>query len=73
MFARQKMVQRAGQTWRTFETPFFRNVDWASLQIVSETVMVDKNNIYQVQDSMLQIIPIKDLGLDVIVIPLSIR
>ena len=65
--------QRGKQQWLKFEKPLFRDVDWESLQIVSERVMVDKNNIYQTESSVLEIIPIKDLGLDVIVVPLMDR
>ena len=72
-FAHGKSEQRGEQTWRTFENPLFRDVDWESLQVVSETIMVDKNTIYQVEGSVLQIIPIKDLNLDVKVIPLMDR
>ena len=61
--------RRKGIEWRKFRDPLFRDVDWESLQIVSENVMVDKNNIYQVENSVLEIIPIKDLGLNVIVVP----
>jgi len=62
--------QKEGQEWLKFEKPLFRDVDWGSLQVVNEKEMVDKNNIYQVESSLLQIIPIKDLGLNVKVIPL---
>ena len=49
----------------------FRDVDWESLQVVTDMVMVDKNNIYQVnRDVGMLITPIKKLGLDVKVIPL---
>ena len=60
--------KRGKQEWRKFER-LFRDVDWESLQVVSEKMMVDKNNIYQVVQSTFEIIPIKDLGLDVKVIP----
>ena len=60
--------KRGKQEWRKFEK-LFRDVDWESLQVVSEKMMVDKNNIYQVVQSTFEIIPIKDLGLDVKVIP----
>lgn len=62
-------IQKGKQEWLQFNN-IFRDVDWESLQIVSENVMVDKNNIYQTNSSLLEIIPIKDLGLDVKVIPL---
>ena len=65
-----KTEQKGEQTWYKFEEPLFRDVDWESLQIVSEKIMVDKNNIYQSESSLLQVTPIKDLGLDVKVIPL---
>ena len=65
---RMTIEKRGKQEWRKFEN-LFRDVDWESLQVVSENVMVDKDNIYQVNSSLLEIIPIKDLGLDVRVIP----
>lgn len=51
-----------------FAVPPFSDVDWQSLQIISEKIMVDKNNIYQVENSVMQVIPIKSLGIDVKVI-----
>ena len=63
--------QRGKQTWYIFEKPLFRDVDWESLQIMTEKIMVDKNHIYQVKDGWLQVTPIKDLGLDVKIIPLE--
>jgi len=65
---RMTIEKRGKQEWRKFEK-LFRDVDWESLQVVNENVMVDKNNIYQVDQSILEIIPIKDLGLDVKIIP----
>lgn len=62
-------VQKNKQEWLKFEKPLFRDVDWESLQIVSKDVMVDKNNIYQVGSSILEVTPIKHLKLDVKVIP----
>ena len=69
-FGRMKVELKGTQEWYKFEEPLFRDVDWESLQIVNEKVMVDKNNIYQVEDGFLKITPIKDLGLEVKVIPL---
>ena len=65
---RMTVEQRGKQEWLKSEN-LFRDVDWESLQVVSEKMMVDKNNIYQVVQSTFEIIPIKDLGLDVKVIP----
>jgi hypothetical protein len=70
--SRMVVEQRGKQEWRRFEK-LFRDVDWESLQIVSEKVMIDKNNIYKTDNSFLEIIPIKELGLEVIVIPLMDR
>jgi len=70
---RMKIEQKGEQEWLKFEEPLFRDVDWESLQIVNENVMVDKNNIYQVEISLLKIIPVKDLGLDVKIIPIMDR
>ena len=67
--SKMNTVQKGEQTWYKFEEPLFRDVDWKSLQIVNEKVMVDKNNIYKVEDSFLQVTPIKDFGPEVIVIP----
>ena len=65
-----KTEQKGEQTWYKFEEPLFRDVDWESLQVVSEKVMVDKYNIYKVAGTVLQVTPIKEMGLDVIVVPL---
>lgn len=61
--------EREGVKWYKFKTPLFRDVDWESLQVVNKVTMVDKNNIYQVYDSLLKITPIKDLILNVIIVP----
>ena len=52
------------------DEPLFRDIDWESLQVVNEKTMVDKNNIYQIGwHDLLQVTPIKDLGIDVKIIP----
>ena len=43
-------------------------VDWESLQVVNNGILVDKNNIYKTDDAIIKVIPIKDLGLDVKII-----
>jgi hypothetical protein len=62
-----RVEQRDGKEWLIFEEQF-RDVDWESLQVVSENVMIDKNNIYQFNHRF-EIIPIKDLKINVTVIP----
>ena len=67
-FGRMKVELKGTQEWYKFEEPLYQDVDWKRLQIVNERVMVDKNNIYQVEDSFLKITPIEDLGLEVKVV-----
>ena len=62
---KMKIEERGKHKWRIF-TGLFRQVDWDSLHIVSEYIMMDKNNIYQVNNTILEVIPIKTLGLPVL-------
>ena len=64
----KETYEKSGQTWYKFKNTPFEDVDWESLQIVNRKILVDKNNIYKEEGSLMQIIPIKDLGLDVKVI-----
>lgn len=52
-------------------TALYDAVDWPSLQIINNTLMVDKNNIYQSDGGNLgKVIPIKELGIEVKVLKL---
>lgn len=52
--------------WSELEKlPYEKVVDWESLQVVRNSILVDKNNIYMEHNSEMKVIPIKDLGLDV--------
>jgi hypothetical protein len=66
--SKMKIEQRKNQKWYLFDQPLFRDVDWKSLQVLSEKLLIDKNNIYQVNNTMLEVIPIKSLVLDVKVV-----
>ena len=68
-FGKTQIEERGGQTWRKAAAPMFSDVDWESLQVVYPSLMIDKNNIYRIVNSNLQIVPIKDLGIEVIVVP----
>lgn len=70
--------RKNGDIWYKFKRSPFRGVDWESLHIVTRSIMVDKNNLYLIEDGRysrnnsvrdrLQVISIKDLGLDVKVV-----
>lgn len=58
--------KREESLWSELEKlPYRKVVDWESLQIIRNTMLVDKNNIYMECNSEMKVIPIKDLGLDV--------
>ncbi len=60
-----KTEEKDGHLWYSFAREPFRDVDWGTLQVVNEETLVDKNNIYLINSSILQIIPIKNLRLNV--------
>lgn len=64
-FSRLKSEEREGYRWYSFAEEPFAGVDWPSLQVVDEKTLIDKNNIYMESGSLLQIIPRKELGLEV--------
>lgn len=58
--------KREESLWSELEKlPYQKVVDWESLQVIRNSILVDKNNIYMEHNSEMKVIPIKDLGLDV--------
>lgn len=51
-----------------FSEPLFKDVDWETLHVVNEKMMIDKNNLYQESSSILKIIPLEKIEIPVLVI-----
>lgn len=65
----KNIEKRDGEIWYTFKEIPFQDVDWGSLQVVRQSMLIDKNNIYMLEyNSAMRIIPIKDIGIDVKVV-----
>lgn len=66
---KKQIGKREESLWSELEKlPYQEVVDWESLQVVRNSILVDKNNIYMEHNSEIKVIPIKDLGLDVKVV-----
>lgn len=65
---RMKEVKSGTQTCYEFSEPLFQQVDWQTLSVASSEMLVDKNNLYLSNSDGLFIIPLKGLGLRVVVL-----
>jgi|GEM_PF-2141639 len=72
ILSEMKIEQRNNQKWYLSES-LFRDVDWKSLQVLSDKLLIDKNNIYQVNNAVFKVIPIKSLKLDVKAVSVAIQ
>ncbi len=65
---RMNEVKSGTQTCYEFSEPLFQQVDWQTLSVASSEMLVDKNNLYLSDSNGLTIIPLRELGLRVVVL-----